>query len=225
MSKKILNRYIIHYSFQSEDLNTLIGNAFRVAYAVQIQSDMDEQQKFSQLKQNARDYPEKFPNDNVLQDPTPKGCILPSSKIQSEINSISPNYTNNNNHLSNCNRKGAFTQSRSVESLLSSNINQCGNSSSSMQNDFYSDDDANDNVDDGTYANVDEISHIKNTSGNPDSRASITNNNGKGINSTSEEPFYETADFVRAARERRSDNTFSRKSTTQFFQCVSCVQN
>ena len=204
------------FFLQAEDLNTLIGNAFRVAYAVQIQSDMDEQQTFPHEQQCSSP---PFGNNLGFQNSS-QDCYMISSKTQSELQSMASNHSNNN-HVTTT-KKGPFTQSRSVESLLSSNVNQCSsNSSHFLPNGFNLDDDIPNNTDDGCYANLDEIRYINNTNGVFDTKLMVTNGNDDTIEQFPEEPFYETADFVRASRERMSDNTFSRKAANQFVHSVS----
>ena len=208
------------YYFQSEDLNTLIGNAFRVAYAMQIQSDLDEQQPISYLPEVGPISTSPSCLNHHNNQPLEQDCyVISSSQNLSEFHHGSvENHTNNNNRVTNACNKTLFTQSRSVESLLSSNLHQ----SNMRQNDFYSEDDAGDNPDDGCYANVDEIRYLNNTNDILNSKA-IANRNGNvdRIELAQEEPFYETADFVRDARERMSDNTFSRKAAKQFNHSVS----
>ena len=209
----------MHTIFQSEDLNTLIGNAFRVAYAMQIQSDMDEQQPISYLPEVGPISTSPSCLNNHHDQSLDQDCyVISSSQNQSEFHRSAENHTNNNNRGTNACNKTLFTQSRSVESLLSSTIQQ----STMGPNDFYSEDDAGDNPDDGCYANVDEIRYQNNTNSLLNSKAIITKNgNFDRIDHVQEEPFYETADFVRDARERMSDNTFSRKAAKQFNHSVS----
>jgi hypothetical protein len=207
--------------FQAEDLNTLVGNAFRVAYAVQIQSDMDEQQQLSHLTQEQQ-FSSPPTGSNLGFQNSSQDCYMISSKTQSELQSMASNHTNNNHVPNSTTKKGPFTQSRSVESLLSSNVNQCrSNSPHFLQNDYNLDDDIPNNTDDGCYANLDEIRYINNTNGVFNTKLMATNGNDERIERVPEEPFYETADFVRASRERMSDNTFSRKATNQFVHAVS----
>ena len=77
-------------------------------------------------------------------------------------------------------------------------------------------------MDDGCYANIDELRYLNNTNDVLNS-SGILNKNGNfdRIERVQEEPFYETADFVRDTRERMSDNTFSRKAIKQFNHSVS----
>ena len=185
---------------------------------------MDEQQQgMAHLRLDPRCISPPFQNEIGAQDPTHECYELTSAKIQSEFkSSASANTNNNNNHVAlNC-KKGFFTQSRSIESLLSSNVNTRGNMLTSMQNNFYSENEVHENADDGTYANLDEIRYHNNPNEFVNSKV-ISNENR--IDTALDEPFYETADFVRASRERMSDNTFSRKSTAQFFHSVSMILN
>ena len=183
---------------------------------------MDEQQKFSNLTQEQQCSSPPFGNNLGFQNSS-QDCYMISSKTQSQLQSMASNQTNNNHVPNNTTKKGPFTQSRSVESLLSSNVNQCTTSNSShfLQNDFNSDDDIPNNTDDGCYANLDEIRYINNTNDVFNLKLMPTNGNDDRIERVPEEPFYETADFVRASRERMSDNTFSRKAANQFAHAVS----
>ena len=183
---------------------------------MQIQSDMDEQQKISYIPEAVELSASPSCTNNPQNLRPEQDCyVISSSQNQSEFHGLADSHTNNNNRVSN---KTLFTQSRSVESLLSSNINQ----NNLRKNEFYSEDDNGDNADDGCYANVDEIRYHNNTNDLMNSKA-ILNKNGNidRIDRVQEEPFYETADFVRDTRERRSDNTFSRKAAKQFNHSVS----
>ena len=121
-------------SLQSEDLNTLVGNAFRVAYAVQLQSEIEEQKKSETVMLEKETTSTTIKNESVLHEPAQQYYVLNSSKTQSDMKSLSSSQTNNNNQLCQSNKKGIFAHSRSVESLLSSNVKQgSNNSSNSMQ--------------------------------------------------------------------------------------------
>ena len=177
---------------------------------------MDEQQPLSYLPEggaisNSPSCQHNPPDQTLEQD-----CyVISSSQNQSEFLGSGASHTNNNNRMSN---KTLFTQSRSVESLLSSNQQN----NHFKQNEFYTEDDTGKNVDDGCYANIDELRYLNNTNDVLNS-SGILNKNGNfdRIERVQEEPFYETADFVRDTRERMSDNTFSRKAIKQFNHSVS----
>ena len=177
---------------------------------------MDEQQTLSYLPEGGAISNSPSCRHNPPDQISEQDCyVISSSQNQSELAGLSASHTNNNNRMSS---KTLFTQSRSVESLLSSNQHN----NHLRQNEFYPEDDTGKNVDDGCYANIDELRYLNNTNDVLNSTG-IMNKNGNfdRIERVQEEPFYETADFVRDARERMSDNTFSRKAVKQFNHSVS----
>ena len=199
----------------------MIGNAFRVAYSVQIKSDLENQQEsLSDLNQDQRS--PSVRNQCYIQDTSQEGYVPISQEEKSGLkNMISHhNNPNNNNHALNNNKKGPFTQSRSVESLLSSGINQARDVPFPLPNGTYSEEE---NPDDGCYANLDEIRYFDTAHLETSSRQMRENKKNNQFDMAADEPFYETADFVRVSRERMSDNTFSRKSATNLFHSVSII--
>ena len=89
---------------------------------MQIQSDMDEQHKISYIPEagelsNSSSCTNNPQDLRLEQD----SYVIKSCQNQSEFHGLADSHTNNNNRVSN---KTMFTQSRSVESLLSSNQHQ-----------------------------------------------------------------------------------------------------
>ena len=90
------------------------------------------------------------------------------------------------------------------------------------KNEFYPGGDRNGVVvDDGVYANLDEIKQNFGKDVVGERQTSDCGHFNRPVDA--EEPFYETADFVRCTRDRMSDNTFSRRAATQFKHTVSLI--
>ena len=186
---------------------------------MQIKSDLEHQQEsLSDLNQDQRS--PSVRNHCYIQDTSQEGYLPASQEEGSGLKNIISHHNNpsNNNHALNNNKKGLFTQSRSVESLLSSGINKAR---APLADGIYSEEE---NQDDGCYANLDEIRYFDSAHLEASSRQMLANRNNNQVDVVADEPFYETADFVRVSRERMSDNTFSRKTATNVFHSVSIIK-